>query len=680
MDHEKQDEESFLHVEPRPDTLFEAEKDSEDTDTPLLYTRPSRFAKWTKHLPAWSSWRIPVAKGRRRWRLWVFVPVFISLLTITIWALLERDTATRLASKVSTGFSQATNKVSDAWSHASIPKVSWDDVLPHRLGLGQNTYTNLEEFTNIDVGHACSSIPDDVRQRLDQANKPTIQVVSGGQLINQKTKDLNASISVCILIAVPQKEFRNGSYPDAPVPGKGPDSIHMVLNSTDVIVSFPPLLPLPGQEEAIAKSYHPGNIIYYAETRIMTAGTYTVQADIEFSSWLWTQELHLGPNLTIFTKTGEDPGDYGGDHGYHPKYIPHYNITVGGPRHLPARPPCDNETSAGEGRWYRYQSFPVMDRTLVDEWGYGWQGDQCHMDTYSPIDTLDCMEGKTVHLFGDSMCRRLGKTLMSGGKWCLDPWDKCQDEDDQWGGTIPKIDVDEYGGIVINEVERGGHWERYDDSPLYFGKNTSLYFNFVTALAGSSGTWMSSLFDEEDRFLMDGAGTELAPDAMDFKPGAIPRPPPAMPKADLVILGFGAWDQAFTDQFDFYEEQLYRFRDAFLQAYPDTPIILRLANQFCCRQTVEMFRRYTGGRIQEFDARTRKVFRVEGATAMDGRIMVVDPQMMNGRADVIHDYHFSKANHPRASHVRVEGQMILNSLCKRNKEGKAEWNGYVPGV
>ncbi|MBE7180785.1 MAG: hypothetical protein INR71_06180 [Terriglobus roseus] len=368
----------------------------------------------------------------------------------------------------------------------------------------------------------------------------------------------------------------------------------------------------------------------------------------------------------------------GADHHYNPRPIPIANFTIEGPRHLPALPPCDNETTAAQGRWYRYRSFPVLERELVDEWGYTWQGDKCHLDFYNAIESLDCLENKNIHVYGDSMSRRLAKTLLSGGKWCLDPWAACQDEDDIRDGLVPKLDVDKDGGIVINEMMREAHFERYDTSNMTFGKNTSLFFEFITALSGSSGTWMEPLYDEKDRHLKEGAGKTLAVDAMETVPGAIARPPPEMPPADAVIVGFGAWDQAFTDKFDQYEVAVELIRDAFLQAYPGVPIILRMANSFCCRNTDPVFRRYTGGRIREFDARTRKVFRVDGATAWDGRFRVMDPANMNGRPEVINDYRFSKANHPRASHTRIEMQMVMNSMCRRNSQGKVVFNDYVP--
>ena len=223
--------------------------------------------------------------------------------------------------------------------------------------------------------------------------------------------------------------------------------------------------------------------------------------------------------------------------------------------------------------------------------------------------------------------------------------------------------------LSLEEEVRGQHFQMGDISPFRFGRNSKVYFSFIGSIVNTTSLWMDPLFDLEDLVNI----TSNFPTDRAVLPGAKSRAPPEIGQADLVIAGTGAWDTSFTNRFDAFEQVLPQWRDTLLGAYPNTPLVLRLNNGFCCRGTDVYFRRFTGGRVQHFDDLLREASRVEGGKAMEGRISVLDPSYMSGRPEVVLDFGSPGSNHPRASHTRIEMQMMLNSVCERDASGKARF-------
>lgn len=590
----------------------------------------------------------------------------------------------------------------------SLDQPAKDPPLAHSLPTSQSSPTTPDvtpdKKSPLDVPSSrqykdCAAVSPETLSALQSATSPTIRVLSKGQVVSEDSP-IQAPAPVCILVAIPQTRLPEQDYTDAPVPNKGPDSIHLYLNATDVIVTFPPLDPLPGQPEASTLHTTDSNsIVYYADTILYTAGVYNIVAENEFAHWFWAQEWQVIfhnvhpvtnlPNSTILTTTGNPPGALYETHEFRPRSLPRASITVSGSRALPSRPPCSDTVNAGVGRWYKQSSFSdVLSKAMTDEWGYTWQGDFCHLSHFTPAETVQCFENKNIQFFGDSMTRRMLKAIVSGGEWCRDLNDDCQDADDGADGMIDTLDMDTATGeLVQHSMPRGSHFQTWDRSAIKFGSNSSAYFSFLTQLGHWPGDWMDRIYDAEDLVVLKEINGPENNETTNraIKPGALShaRPVPESGAVDLVVIGFGAWDQAFTDRFDTYENQLAQFRDAMITAYSppghDTPMIMRMSNSWCCRGTENSFRRYTGSRICEFDARTKKIFNYTASgNAVNGRIMVVDPINMNGRADVLSDYPPSAANHPRASHVRLEMQMLMNSVCVRDKvSGKVKLRGSV---
>lgn len=549
---------------------------------------------------------------------------------------------------------------------------------------------------------SCELASFDILSELLAATEPTIYVLSEGKVISAKDI-IAAPASVCVLVSIPQIELPEKNYTDAPVPGKGPDSIHLLLNSTDVILTFPPLLPLPGQPGA-SELHTNQSIIYQADTVLYTAGTYELSGEIEFSHWFWAQEWvsPQGKPLEFIPNTGNPSDALYMNMVYNPVSLPSTSITVSGSKDIPSRPACSDKLNAGLGRWYKQSSFPELSSNMTDEWGYTWQGDHCDLTYFTPTETMECFANKHVQFYGDSMIRRVGKAIMTGGTWCSDNLTApCQDADDGPETPVYKLieaaldpeSKSDSTELTTVSFHRGSHFQHGDTQPIVFGHNTTAYFSFLTQLANSPGLWMDRLYDADDLEKLRDYG-KIEPNNTSNVDRAIKaghedraRPPPDSNggHVDLVVLGFGAWDQAFTYAYDDYEEQLKIFRDSLLTAYgakagsaSSTPIVMRLSNSWCCRPTASAFRRYTGSRICEFDSRTRSVFDYAGygdGDALDHRVMIVDPTSMNGRPDIFKDYTPSDANHPRASHVRLEMQMLMNSVCERRTDGSIHLRG-----
>lgn len=161
---------------------------------------------------------------------------------------------------------------------------------------------------------------------------------------------------------------------------------------------------------------------------------------------------------------------------------------------------------------------------------------------------------------------------------------------------------------------------------------------------------------------------------IDLRNGARARMPPGAPEPDLVIIGFGAWDEAYAPTFEDFERTLPHYRDALMEAYPDTPMVLRISHGHCCPRTYNLYRHNSGTRIQHINDITRKVFQVnaEGTQAMNGKIVVIDAEGLVGRPEDNMDYGEVLSNHIRFSKIRTEMQMMLNAICERDtRTGRA---------
>lgn len=529
----------------------------------------------------------------------------------------------------------------------------------------------------------CASIPPGILSVLQSSTARSTTVTSNGAILSE-SQSHPGPLHACILVALPQSPVLNPDtldYIDPLVSGKGPDLVHLIANSTDVTLTFPPLRPLPGQDIQQSNS---DALIYYAELVLLQAGTYDISATHEFDNWKWAQQWHVDYGTLMFPD-GTSPDQTFAEHAFRPVPLPTVSLTILGDKSLPSLPLCDHQRTAARGRWYRHDAFPSLPAEMSDESGYVWQGDSCHLPYLRPSDVSQCLQNRNLHIYGDSMIRRVTKSLINGGEWCRDVHGQCQDEDDR--GYVPlsrmlsSSDGLEPEWVPYSEEEELALFSHDGITTVPFGNSAAVDFMFVTTITNQTSEWTSRFYASEDLEQLTPAPVKSTKPDFEIRPGAAPRLSPGLHKPDAVILGFGAWDEAFTDAFDAYHERLESFRRTVLEVYADVPIAMRLANSWCCRSTGNGFRRYTGGRVQEFDDRTRRVFRVqhglgglETGITEDEKVRLIDPSAMNGRKEMIFDFGVSDANHPRASHVRIELMMLMASLCEKTDDGW-KWRG-----
>lgn len=554
----------------------------------------------------------------------------------------------------------------------------------------------------------CSQVPIRELERLQKARHMTIHTYRSGIHLAE-SQEVNEAVALCVIAAIPQAMPEMGYFKDAPVLGQGPDNIHLYINSSSILLSLPPMLPLPSQPSA-QMQLAPEAILYYAEVKLKETGIYEISAEREFANWRWAKQftydlqnnsidfitghqtflspeiatLELKEKLEQVNKITNDGSIFEPCPieriNIHPStisvnYNSHPDLPNSGKKRCTALPTFSEK----QGRWYNATDFPNMPEGLADEWGFVYGPDDCELDYFTDLDTAHCLENKTISVFGDSNARRISRAIVSGGRWCHDPQEKCQSED--WGQDVLKIVWNDLFNQLMEETEspeHNGQFELNDGQPFDFGRRTKLSFNFLQSIAFHPGDWLKTFYDGNDFWLAD---PQDPPRPVLFDPaqihaGAKARQTPGKPTPDLVIVAIGAWDEAFDSTFADFEMTAPYFRDAILEAYPDvqTKLALRLSQGHCCRRNwTQDLRRFSGLRIEQMGNIFRKVFEVENGTAMKGRMVTVDASGMAGRPEVVNDYGGVGSNHQRAAHSRLEAQILLNKICVRDHNGKATW-------
>lgn len=548
----------------------------------------------------------------------------------------------------------------------------------------------------------CAQVPPARLAQLQGSTQMNIHTFRGGAQLAPEQKISNL-VPVCIIVAVPQSPPAVGVYKDVPVEGHGPDLIHLYVNSTWVRMPIPPLKPFPGQP-AVLELQAQGAILYYVELALTDPGAYEISAEREYKNWRWAKQWwhnktesavhfltgHVEPvadiedvvekimevNRVIHDGVPLDPVPVA------PSKVHPPTINVVGRKH-PDLPGAEKKRcsalsgfEAGQGRWYKQDAFPNLPTDLADEWGFIYMPDDCTLDYFTPLDVTNCLAGKTIQVFGDSNSRRLSRAIMSGGRWCHNTTARCQHED--WGDHVVKAVFNFDRETLDEEIEKpehNGQFELNDKKPFSWGKNSVLYFSFMQSIVMAPKDWLSAFYDPAD-FTIAEEGELIPFGARQIRPGAVPRAPTDMAQPDLVVVGVGAWDEAFDETYQQFEDTLPTFRDTLLTAYDPlkTKLALRLSQGLCCRRNfTEDLRRFSGGRIAKMLSIIREAWRIESGRAWDGRVAVLDASGMCGRPEVINDYGIVGSNHQRASHVRLELQILLNQVCERDHEGVAVW-------
>lgn len=127
----------------------------------------------------------------------------------------------------------------------------------------------------------CAQVSQEKIRRLQDYERLTVHSFADGAAITDSLQ-LDHATDICILISVPQHQPSERPK-DVPVPGKGPDNLHVFINSSKVELSFPPPLPLPDQQNLDRIVASNSSIIYSVETKLYHEGKYEVFVDHEVS-------------------------------------------------------------------------------------------------------------------------------------------------------------------------------------------------------------------------------------------------------------------------------------------------------------------------------------------------------------------------------------------------------------
>lgn len=131
---------------------------------------------------------------------------------------------------------------------------------------------------------ACQQVPQSQLDRLRQVTTFSVHAFTQGAPIATNQK-LRSGTSICLLVAVPQQPI--DTYADVPVPGKGPDNLHLFMNSSNMDFSFPPPRPLPNQPGLDQQSASAVALLYHVETTLYQAGSYAIHVENEWANWRW---------------------------------------------------------------------------------------------------------------------------------------------------------------------------------------------------------------------------------------------------------------------------------------------------------------------------------------------------------------------------------------------------------
>lgn len=553
----------------------------------------------------------------------------------------------------------------------------------------------------------CSQVSSKEIEKLQAARHMTIHTYRSGTHLAD-SQEVNEAVALCMIAAIPQSMPEMGVFKDVPVLGQGPDNIHLYINSSSILIPLPPMRPLPSQPSA-QMQLAPEAVLYYAEVKLKDPGVYEISAEREFANWRWAKQwrcdLHnnsvdfitghqalLSPgaakleqmqklqevNLIVNDGSLFEPRPIERTNIHPPAISVNYNTHPDLPNSGKKRCTALPNFSEKQGRWYNATDFPNMPEGLADEWGFIYVPDDCELDYFTDLDTANCLENKTIHVFGDSNARRISRAIVSGGRWCHDPKEKCQSED--WGQDVLKVVWNDLFNTLMEETEspeHNGQFELNDGQPFSFGRRSKLSFNFLQSIAYHSGDWLKAFYDENDFWVSHPDPViPVVFDPAQIHAGAKARHKPDQPKPDLVVIAIGAWDEAFDEKFDDFEQTAPYFRDAIMKAYPDvrTKLALRLSQGHCCRRNwTQDIRRFSGLRIEQMGNIFRAAFDVENGTAMKGRMLTVDASGMAGRPEVVNDYGGVGSNHQRAAHSRLEAQILFNKICVRDHSGRAIW-------
>ncbi|KAB8737490.1 hypothetical protein FH972_026449 [Carpinus fangiana] len=482
---------------------------------------------------------------------------------------------------------------------------------------------------------------------LTSDSSPLVFHFHDGKVVDQDNDSFRTTQEFCSVLFVPQGSWENSTKQPA-VEGFGPDSIHAELRSEDIRIIFQEpdywgMLLRSDERSALRLA------IYTIPYALNHPGNYQIEAEVEYRNYDWVKEqdvdiprVRLPMVMTNITADPQSPA-----------------IKVTG---LPvSRPNVRCYTSGASrdyrGRWYRATSFAkdgnqtalnpkahldfADHNTTVDEWGWTFAPDNCHLVYFTPEEHVSCLEGRTLQILGDSNSRRTMKTIISGGvNWCQDTADRtCQCSD-----TKEKTFVDAVNSTI--SLER---FERTDttDDPTDFGRNSKIFFDFV------GGLIIPRPFNHWSKYYNHSGfdGTSITERRIAHY-GA----------PDLVHISFLGYDTTLLRSTQEVIDALPSFKETIYKAHPPgTRFIHRTASSMCCGNEATNHR-WTSPRFKFFNHMWRTFWEEDEANDV---VRTVDVSVLQGRKEIEMAYP-CLTTHMRASLVRIEAMMWMTATCEKN--------------
>ncbi|KAJ2550760.1 hypothetical protein EV175_003947 [Coemansia sp. RSA 1933] len=497
-------------------------------------------------------------------------------------------------------------------------------------------YTKLSDIQNSDNnntdGTLCASIPipDHYWELTDVQMAPFVE-------IPQQHLSVGVGHTVCVRVVVPERPTQ-AALVHTPLPDTPWDSILLDMVGRSTGISVP--VHLQRAPRAFHSDTERGGVhIYQADVLLRDVDVFEPFGFLEYRDAQWNFE----GGLPLVPYTPE------------PLAMP-YNVSVEVVDRLGSSPfslarhlelPLCTENSP-DGRWVALSDIPWDTSTVLppDNHNRTWLPYTCRLQRYDYRAFAQCLVDRypVLHVFGDSNTRRYMKKITLLGSWCEVPqmhaWSLCTCED-----------FNEPTFTRFNPYDRNS---LIDIDPVNGGWPPAANSSSLAAPPGKARIYMRK---------WDGLtphNTDLPwTSPLDLGITQIYGSPQA------AILSLTNWDVAFTTR-AYFASQVQMLLDRIEAAYaPETRIILRTGQYFCCRVDItRTARQYSRMRNKAFDAYLIDQFQIRfGATRSISVWNVASLEEHRPIAVRMADPALCASNHARSELVEIENQILFNHMC-----------------
>ncbi|KAI5478236.1 hypothetical protein MNV49_005301 [Pseudohyphozyma bogoriensis] len=450
--------------------------------------------------------------------------------------------------------------------------------------------------------------------------RPKVYLFRGGTVV-QDTR-VEGPVSLCVVAIVPQID-PDFTFADAPLPGYGPDDLHVFFRSNTTWITITPLTTIGQSGSAV---------VYSSPVVLLHPGVYRVSGEIDYRNYKWISE----PVSKNFANISLQ--------------VSNRFLTVTGNSEPASLPPCYSRAGpkidSSIGRWRKPQMNTEYGKSLVDSEGWVFTPDYCRLHPIPYPRQISMLSHKNLHVFGDSFWRRAFKDVASRGAFCrgrTPPWGvKWKDWTQCWCEDRGMKDV---VGVDFDRM--------YKDVPVtgVFGDQTKLSLLFTSGwqvpnpdLPLKHFLWPSSL-----------PPSSLSPN--------LARPPPDMPTPDFLGIGFPIHDNMMHGDVRTFKKDVVDLVKGVFQAYPRVPKVFMLSPLLCCASEPTNRRAWSATRSHFFNTATKEVVLRYTPPGEEGNVVFWDFSHMAGttRPDVT-TTRYCRSAHADWDKVAASNQVLFNAL------------------